>query len=802
MDGTARYARQGIRALLRNPGFGLLALSLVAVGVGAVTTIFTLVDHVLLRPPPYPEPERLVVVQNGSHSGPDFQDFQETGIGSEWAASFGRDAIVTGLDEPRRMQQILVNRDFFRVLGAHAGMGRLLDGSDYPDRRTVVLGWNAWRNVWGADPDILGRTIRVDGEPLTVVGVLSREFSPPEVLADPDGPNLWRPLDPALEELQTRNHSVLSLVARLSPGVTLETARDALAAVARRRAETWPEHYVRRDGSTRTLPVVSLHEATMYRVRQGLHLLFGAVTLLLLVACANVAHLFLARGLGRVREMAVRRALGADRGALAGQLLVESLVVAVLGGAAGILLARAALAGLSRWGPPDLSATGHLALDLRVVAFAVAVSGLSAIVFGMLPASQAMRGHPGDALRAGGRSATAGRGSRAVRSGLVVAEVALSLVLVTSAGLLVRSFATLTSVDPGVDTEDVWTVPLDPTGLEDGTDWLRTGDAIAEAVAGIPGVRSVAFGMTMPLEFTGGNRCCWTGGTWSPESPDEVLVADFHPVSPDYFTTLGIELLAGGGWTRADRGAEPTPVVLAAETARRLFGTTEGVVGRIVGSEGRTFVVRGVAADVRHYGLDQELRPAFYVPAAIVPFPIPHLHVAARVGPAVGTSVVPALREAVWSVDPDLPVPTVRSLARWSTRSTSSSRFQSILVSAFGAVALLLAAGGLYGTLLYSVGRRRREMGIRMALGAPSGRVQGLVLKDGLVLGAAGAALGLGGALWAARLLESRLFGIGPTDPLALLASAAVLMTTVAVASWAPARRAGRTDPVRTLGAE
>lgn len=802
MGGTTRHVGHGIRTLARNPGFGLTALSLVAVGVGAVTTIFTLVDHVLLRPLPYPEPERLVVVQNGSHSGPDFRDFQGTGIGSEWAASFGRDAIVTGLDEPRRMQQILVNRDFFHVLGARAGMGRLLDGADFPDRGTVVLGWSAWRSVWGADPDILGRTVRVDGEPLTVVGVLSPEFSPPEVLAGGDGPKLWRPLDPALEELQTRNHSVLSVVARLTPGVTLETARDAFAQVARRRAETWPQHYVRRDGSTRQLPVESLHEATVHRVRQGLHLLFGAVTLLLLVACANVAHLFLARGLGRVREMAVRRALGADRGALLAQLLAESLVVALLGGAGGIVLARAALAGLGRWGPTDLSVADHLALDLRVVAFAVAVSGLSAVVFGMLPALQAMRGHPGDALRAGGRSATAGRGSRAIRSGLVVAEVALSLVLVTSAGLLVRSFTTLTSVDPGVDTEDVWTVPLAPTGLEDGADWLGTGDAVAEALAGVPGVRSVAFGLTMPLEFTGGSRCCWSSGTWLPGSPDDVVPADFHPVSAEYFSTLGIEFLAGGGWTRADRGAEPTPAVLSAEIARRLFGSTEGVVGRIVATEGRRYVVRGVAADVRHYGLDQALRPGFYAPAAVVPFAIPHLTVAARVVPGMGASVVPALREAVWSVDPDLPVPTVRSLAGWSARSTSSSLFQSILVTAFGVVALLLAAGGLYGTLLYSVGRRRREMGIRMALGAPASRVQGLVLKDGLVLGAMGAVLGLGGALWAARLLESRLFGIGATDPLALLASAAVLTTTVALASWAPARRAGHTDPVRTLSAE
>ncbi|MGD2070627.1 MAG: ADOP family duplicated permease [Gemmatimonadota bacterium] len=816
MEGMKRNVGHTLRALRRNPGFGVTAGVLVALGVGAVTTVFTLVDHVLLRPLPYPDPHEIVLVKPGySHSVPAFRDFRETGIASEWAAVMRGEVTVMRGDEPRAMYEGRVSPDFFEIFGARAATGRLLDVSDLPDAGTVVLAWEAWQREWGGDPDILGKTIRVDDRPLTVVGVLDRSFFWPEGLQLDQKPDLWRPLDFTFPELQNfagpnvgteRGWSLFSVVGRLAPGVTLEAAQAEFDALARRRAEEWPEHYVYNDAPV-SLPLVPLQEAMVEDARQGLGLLFGAVGLLLLVACANVAHLFLARGLERMHEMALRRALGAGRAALAGQLLVESLVVGLLGGLAGVGLARGALAGFRRWGPTDLPRLDAVALDLRVMAFAVALSAATAVVFGMLPALQAIRRDPGDAIRGDGPGITTGRASKLVRSGLVIAEVALSVVLVASAGLLLRSYTTLTAVESGVETADVWTIPLTRIAPEDGEDWYRMGDAITNAVAAVPGVRSATFGVTMPLEFFGGSGVWFRWSVRTPETSDDPVPVVMHWMSPTYFTTLGIELLAGDGWSAADRGTEPVPVVLSAELARQLFGRTEGVVGRIV--ERRTdqgpvrLVVRGVAPDVRHWGLARtEPIAELYAPAWMMSSALPRLSVAAKLAPGAGSETVGALREAVWSVEPGMPVPIVRPLDEWVARSTAGSRFQSMMLWAFGAVALLLAAGGLYGTLLYSVRQRRRELGLRMALGAPPRLVHGMVLRQGLVLGGVGAALGVGGALWASRLLESRLFGIEPTDPLALGLTAGVLLATVVLASWVPALQAARTDPVRQLSAE
>jgi len=811
MDGTIRNARNALRTVRRNPGFGLTAIALVALGVGAVTTVFTLVDHVLVRPMPYPDSDRIVRVTLSSHSRLGFQDFQETDIASRWASltPLGGEVTVLLDDEARAMYQVRVSRDFFELLGASPALGRLIDASDFPDAGVVVLGWESWQREWGGDPEIVGRTIRMNDEPLTVVGVLDRDFVPPEGVALGGTPDLWRPLDFAHPDLQpaTTNRSArfVFVVARLAPGVTLEAAQARMDALAQRRAEQWPESYLLNSGSPRALNLVPLKESATRDARQGLTLAFGAVGLLLLVACANVAHLFLARGLERMHEMALRRALGAGRAALAAQLLVESLVVGLLGGLTGVVLAWLAITGFRSWGPVELPRIDAVSVDLRVAAFAVGVSIMTAVIAGMLPALQATRRDPGDVIQGDGPGTVDGPVPKLLRSGLVIAEVALSVVLVASAGLLLRSYVTLTAVDSGVETADVWTIPLTRIAPDGEGEWFRIGEAITNAVAEVPGVRSATFGYTMPLEYAGRgvNRRLWR--LFDPENSGDTVSIERHTVSASYFTTLGIELIAGEGWTAADRGADPVPVVLSAGLARELFGRTEGVVGRSIERTGdKRLIVRGVAPDVRHWSLEYRTDPFndLYYPAELQARSLPRLTVGAKLAPGAGSGTVAALREAVRSVDPGLPVPVVRSLDEWRSGSLTGSRFQTVLLWTFGLVALLLAAGGLYGTLLYGVRRRRRELAIRMALGAPGGWVQRLMLRQGLVLGGLGAALGVAGALGASRVIESRLFGIEPTDPVALGLTAGLLMFTVVLASWVPARQAARTDPMRQLGAE
>jgi putative ABC transport system permease protein len=803
MGSLWRDLRHGTRTLIRNPGFGVTAVVLVALGVGAVTTVFTLVDRVLLRPLPYPAAERLVVVGQGAHSGGDLEDVRaELPAVEAWGAVFDRDAILTGEGPPLRIRVGGVDDGFLPLLGARAHRGRLLGPDDAGDPSVGVLAWAAWRGLFGEDPEVVGRTLRVDGEPVRVVGVAAPGFAPPEAVVAGEVA-LWRPLDFTAPELSDRSYSVLELVGRLAPGVSLERAQEQMDALVRRQARAHPDVYVHRDGSVEARPLVPLSELTVAGVRQGLHLLLGAVAVLLLVACANVAHLFLARGVGRVHEMGIRRALGADQGTLVRQLLAESVVLAGVGGALGALLAAVAVPTFLAWAPRTLPRLHSAGPDLRILAFALGLSLLAAVLFGLIPALRALGSRGAVGPGSGVRGASAGRRSTAVRRGLVVAEVALSMVLLAQGLLLVRSFSALTSVEPGVRAQGVWTVPLPLTDVDEASEWTRRGDRIREALEALPSVEAATYGMTMPFQHVGGSRCCWSTGVTVPGEEAEPVRTAIHAVEGSYFRVLDIPFRIGTSWSPADRDRGLPPVVVNETLARSLFGSPGAAVGRQVaygGPEPAARQVVGVVPDGRHYGLDQEHGPALYAPPRI-PFPLPRLHLAV-LAPRAPHGLPDRLREAIWSVEPATPVPTVRPLEGWLAASAAESRFRAVLATAFGAVALILAAGGLYGTLLYTVGARRRELGIRMALGAAAGSVQRRVLADGLLQGLVGVVLGVGGALLAGRLLESRLYGVGARDPLSLAAAAALLLAVVGLASWLPARRAARTDPVRTLTAE
>lgn len=800
MDAWGRNLRLTVRMLRGNPAFAASAILLVALGVGAVTTIFTAVDHVLLRPLPYPEADRLAFMTNGSHSGVLTRELDGLQTLDTWVGSTEASVTLTSDGEPLRLTRARITEEFFPVFGATPLLGRLLTPEDRGRLDLAVISGTAWKTIWGSDPGIVGRTIVLDGAPVTVVGVLDPGFRVPSPMASTDT-HLWTPWDWADPRLDRPTTHFTRVTARLRPGTGLEAANEELAGLADRMAETYPDGFTDREGNALRWPLVSLQSRAVSDWSRGLGLLFAAVSLLLLVACVNVAHLFLARGLARDREISVRRAMGAGTGALISQLMVEALTVGILGGALGVLLAHFGVQALVGWIPVDLPTTEPLQVDVRILGFSLAVSVGTALVFGLLPGIKALGRDVTAGLRTSSRSSTGTRGMKRLRGGLVVAEIALSLVLVAQAGLLLRSFFATATQESGVATASVWVLPLSPTTPETAEEYLSLTEQLEASLAEVPGVSSVARGLTMPFQFTGGNHCCWSTGVPYPGEEDRNLRVSMHPVGDGYFETLGIEFIAGGLWPRDSGGAEPLPVVVSEFTAVALYGSASAALGREVGDAAPGYVIQGVVADTRHYGLDRAPAAAMYLPMDALAFNIPLATLAVRVDDGAD-GLAQGLREAVWRVDPALPVPTVHPMEDWISESLGAQRFGSVMSSGFGLIALLLAAGGLYGALLYSVGQRERELGIRLALGAEPARIRVGVLASGLRIGAIGAGIGLFGSWAVGRLLEGFLYGVQPTDPAALGAAAILLMATALAASWWPARRAAGTDPLSTLSTD
>ncbi len=795
-----RHVRYAIRTLVKTPSFTWSAVLLVGLGVGAVTTIFTLVDHILLRPLPYPDSERLITVEEGSHSGPLFREMQQLSGVELWGAGYDQDVNLTGEGSPQRLLEARVSRDFFTVLGADAVRGRLLGEDDFAAASAIVVSGGTWRRVWGGDPDLVGRTVTVDGQPATVIGILDQSFQSPEAIVGRDV-DLWRPIDWSDPGFSSHERWQLQVVGRLRSGSVVPSVQAEMDGLMDRMALVHDNYRTLDESGPRYLPVRRLEDATVEGVRAGLGLLMGAVALLLLVACANVAHLFLARGLGRHREMAIRRALGADTGTLVRQLMVESALVGLAGGLVGLLIAMAGLRAFLALNPTALPREAAVGLDPRVLGFALLTSLATAFVFGLLPALKAVRRDVGRELRGTTRTSTLGRGVSAMRSGLVVAEVALSLVLVASAGLLLRSFITVQTQDPGFELAHVWTIPLTPREVATPEEYRLAMEEIRSALMTVPGVQSAGYGLTVPLEMTGGRRCCWRS-TVRTEDESAEFGPWLHPVSEGFFQTFSIPVLYGAVWPPADAGSQPAPAVISEGMAMEMFGDARAAIGQRLSMNSADMIVVGVSGNTRHYGLDADPDDALYLPIESLPFTIPLAHIAVKVTPGASAGVGRRLREAVWAASPNLPVPVVRSMDEWLRLGTASRRFDSALFGSFGIVALLLAAGGLYGTLLYVAGQRRRELAIRLALGASKRTIERRVLQGGVAVAVLGVALGLGGSWATARFLESRLWGVERSDPLALSGAAALLLLTALLASWLPARRAARTDPLETLKAE
>lgn len=786
-----------MRALRKAPTFTGAAVFLIALGVGVVTTVFTVVDHVLLRPLPYPAADRLVYLTNGSHNGATLERMDGVEVFESWTATSTDYVNLARPDgDPLRLLRMEVTPDFFTLFAARPAAGRLLVDGDADDVDVAVLSHPFWRDVFGADPGVVGTAMSVDGRPIEIVGVLSDDFVHPSRLEGP--PHFYRPLDWSNPGFENPGYHAHSITARLAPGVTLEQADQRIDRLEADVAAAFPDYYTE---GPQEWPLVGLHDTTVEDVRGSLLLLLGAVGLLLLVACVNVAHLFMARSLSRTREMAVRRAMGAHTWRLLRQLSAESLLIGLAGGVGGLGLALAALGYFQRW-TMALPRGTDVGVDLRVFLGCLALATLAALLFGLAPAIRVLGRDVNRGLRAGGRGMSGGRGVEAFRSGLVVFEVAVSLVLVTSAGLLMRSFLSVSSVDPGLEVADLWMVPVTPANVDDADAYRARMGAVLTSLQEIPGVSSAAYGLEMPFEHVGGDRCCWGNRYTPPEGGDGTPIRlDLHAVSAAYFETMGTGLVAGTAWDPLDANASPRPAVVSEALAVRIFGSAERAPGRTLPEVQGGLLVVGVAEDTRHYGLDQSHDYAVYLPVEAVPFAISRATFALR-APEVPSDFARQVREAVWAEEASMPVPQVASMDELVSSSSATRRFGSALFGAFGVVALMLAAAGLYGTLLYAVGQRRQELGIRLALGAGRRRIQNEVIRKGVALAAVGVLGGGAAAYFVGGLLEGWLFGVSAADPVALVSAGLVLFATAAAASWLPAYRAGRTDPLETLKAE
>ena len=807
MDSAARMIRQGARALARTPAFSLSVVLLLGVGVGSVSAIFAVVDHVLVRPLPYPEVDRLVVVEGGPHSFPAVRDLQGMRSIEAWAAAWADNVSLTGQGEPRRVRHALVTAGFFPMFGARPAIGRLLQPADSQLANTAVLSYGAWQRLFGADTSVIGSAIRIDDAVVTVVGVLDPGFAFPDAMVDAEV-ELWRPVDPTAEYMTKRDYWMFNVVGRLAPGRTIAQARQEAAGIAHDRAKAFARY--NEGGRILELPVRTLREATIGTVQRPLRALLGAVSLLLLIACASVTHLFLARGVGRNREMAVRRALGARTRSLVGQLLIETGMLGVGGAMLGALLAYAGLRAFLALAPAGLPRAAAIAVDTRVLLFAAGVGLFTAIVFGLMPALRLVRSGSGDPLRDTGRTLTEGLGAHRLRKAIVVGEVALSLVLLAQAGWLLRSFIRMSNAELGFSTSNIYEIPLSvPQSMQanaaataaPAAEWHRRMEAIRESLAQTRGVQSVAFGLTMPLEYVGAGHCCYSARPTFAGRERPARTSEIHPVSADFFDVFDIRFAAGEAWSQRTLSGPPYPAVINEQQANQVYGGANIAIGATFVLDQRDFRIVGVMRNTRHYGVDRPYGTAVYIPANTMPF-APGSGTMAVLTDRADDALAADLRAAIWRAEPNLPVPTIVTVEELERQDSAHRRFDAALFGTFSVIAILLVAGGLAGTLLYMVSLQRRSLGIRLALGAtPHGLERG-VLTSGVSLAAIGVLIGTIGAWFAGRLIESRLYGVEARDLRTLGLAVTVLMLIALLSSWIPARRAAGTDPIESLRAD
>ena len=809
LDSIRQDFRYALRTLRGSPGFTAIAILTLALGLGANTAIFSLVSAVLLKPLPFAEPSRLVLLWEDftAIKGPDRVEPAAATV-VEWkrrTSSFEGIAMLatqpynlTGDGEPERLQGVRTDTNLFALLGLHPILGRTFvaddEGADAPP--VVVLSERLWARRFAADPALIGKTIVLDGLARTVIGVVPQDFRFPNT-----DTSLWVPAAYSPPELANTNAYNYYAVARLRPGVDLGAAQAELDAVALALQSERPN-----GAGQSKFTVARLQEHLGREVRPTFYMLLAAVATILLITCANVANLLLARGTQRNKELAVRKAIGAAGARVLRQLLTESAVLATGGVLLGVALSTLAFAYLARLVPRTFPIGPGLAIDWRVLGFAIALSVLTVLLFGAGPALIASRRGFNDALRSGGASVA--RRSGRMRNGLVVAEITLTVVLLAAAGLLLRSYAAVLAVDPGFRADHLLLVetPLAPSKyskIEDRTDNYRR---VLERVRALPGVASAGYVNLPPLVFKGGRAYVSIEGEPPPSQADfsRYIVAD-RVAGEGYLETLGVPLLSGRHFDSRDGSAAAPTVVINDTMAKRFWRDRDPIGQRIkIGgpqADNPWLTVVGVVGDVHQMGLDVAPEPEFFLSAAQdvmrSPFFWPgYLLVRTQTEPL---AVAATVRRAIWEIDANQPVASTRTMQDVLDRDVESRNTQLALVGAFAALALLLASVGLYGVLSYTIAQRTAEIGLRMALGAQTGNVVAGVLRGALRLSGIGVALGVVGAFAVTRFLGSFLFGVSPMDPTTLGGVALVLVAVTVVASWLPALRAARVDPMAAL---
>jgi putative ABC transport system permease protein len=789
--------RYALRQMRKAPGFTAVAVLTLAFGVGASSAVFSIVNAALLRPLPYPEQDRLVRVfellprlGRFSVAPANFLDWRAQNTVFEGIAAFGPGyETLVGGESAERIPRTAVSWNVFDVLGVSPALGRAFrPDEDLPKQNNVViLTHGMWQRRFGGDPQILGRTITLSGEPSTVIGVMPEDFYFPNRTTE-----FWRPLglNPANA---TRGGHYLATIARLKNGVSLDQAAAEMRGIAARLAQQYPANS--RDESAET---ILLRELIVGPARTMLYTLLAAVGIVVLIACANVANLLLVRASVREKEIAIRAAMGAGRRRIVAQVLSEGIVLALTGGILGVLLAYLAIAPLRTLGQGNIPRAAEIALDWRVLAFTVLVTVLTGMLFSLAPAWHAARGGLGALLKEGTRSSSGSRGLR-IRNTLLVLEVALSIVLLVGATLLLRSFVRLTRVDPGFRPEHVLTfsVGLPQTTYPQDSQRLAFFDRLDERLRGMPAVRAVGMVQTIPiradylLSFSIQGR---------PSEPGKDPSANYRAVTPGYFEALTIPLLRGRPFTNAD--TPPRQVAIIDEAFAKQHFPGQDPIGHGInignGTDGYYEIV-GVVGSVRHEGLDTNARPTMYVPFRNSVFSTMWVMVKTEGEPQ---ALAPMARQVVRELDAAIPAASLDRLDAVVTESVAPRRFSMLLLSAFAAVALFLAAVGLYGVVAYAVSQRTREIGLRMAIGAQRSDVLRMVVGGGMKLATVGVIVGILGALWLARYVASMLFGVTSLDPVSYTVTAAVLLTVCAIACYIPARRATTVDPLVALRTE
>jgi len=819
MDYILQDIRYGVRSLIKTPGFTAVAIIVLALAIGANTAIFTVVNAVLIRSLPYANSDRLVMLwetnprfQIGIDALPvtpgTFMDWREESSVFEYVSALGAGRInLSGSGEPERISAASVSTNFFRLMGTEPRLGRAFqDDEEKPGaNKVVVISYALWQRRFGGAEDIVGKQMTLDGESYTVVGVAPERFQFPRAHELPyfvgvsSPTELWRPMTLADDFVSRKraNHQ-LSVIAKLKPGVTREQAQSEMNAIALRLEQAYPEN--RGIGAK----VVPLSEQVVGNSKIALLVLMGAVGLVLLIACANIANLLLTRSTARHKEIAIRIALGATRAHVVRQLLIEALLLSLTSAIAGTLLSLwgvKAILALSRQNLPRLNEVG---IDLTVLAFTVAIALLTSLLFGLTPALQASKINLVQALKDGSRGVSGGQRASRVRGLLVIAEVALSLVLLIGAGLMIKSLAHLLKIDPGFKPDRALTMNIALLGSKypGANQQIAFFEDVNRRVGALAGVDSVGLISSAPL--SGG---VYAGGFSiegrEPASANEDLSADRRMISSEYFNTLRIPLIRGRYFTEHDNQTS-TGVAIVSETWARRFVPNEDPIGKRIKLGGRDSTrpwlsIVGIAGDVRDSALESDARPCVYVPYA--QFPGLSMTLVVRIG-VDSKALVPAIRGEVWAIDKDQPVTDIKTMDQYVSDSVSPHRANALLLAVFATLALVLAAVGMYGVMAYSVTQRVHEIGIRMALGAQTSDVVMLIVGSGMTLVLAGAGIGIAGALALSRVLSSLLYGVSATDPVTFALISVLLITVALLASYIPARRATKVDPMIALRCE